>query len=295
MLQRDLLNDLSSLSSALEDALQNGDGLNAYLLAVGINQIVEDGLHPDPLHLDTANKYLRRLPTLLGITLFASIQVAGRVMWFLHEKNPQTRSLRRWQTRWEEFIEELSPAAAGGISPDFKHLYEDANELLKKTQRFPESLRRQKIRLPSCFRSFDQHPDDLSLLVDRFARQWNDKNKPVVVVGVRTSGSYLAPLIAFFLRQAGFCEVQTMTLRTGRRLLSSEKRWLRRAAREGAVAVLSDDPPTSGSSLVKAAQMLAKTGFRNPDIVLLLQLFGDDQSLPMILKKYPASFAHVPG
>ena len=36
------------------------------LLAAGMNQIVEDYLHPDPFHLSRAERHLRRLPWSLG-------------------------------------------------------------------------------------------------------------------------------------------------------------------------------------------------------------------------------------
>ena len=65
----------------------------------------------------------------------------------------------------------------------------------------PSEFRSQLLRLPSCFRGFDQRLEDLELLADRFAASWAPAAGRVTVIGVRTSGSYLAPLVASLLSE----------------------------------------------------------------------------------------------
>jgi hypothetical protein len=54
LLVHNLLNDLPGLGALLLREVRQGSWLNAYLLAAGMNQIVEDYLHPEPYFLGKA-------------------------------------------------------------------------------------------------------------------------------------------------------------------------------------------------------------------------------------------------
>jgi hydroxymethylpyrimidine pyrophosphatase-like HAD family hydrolase len=109
-----------------------------------------------------------------------------------------------------------------------------------------------------------------------------------MVVGVRTSGSYLAPLFASMLRSAGYEEVGVMTLRPKHPLRPSEQAALRALAARGGLLLLTDDPPVSGASLADAAADLERAGAPAANIVLLLQLFGSEGELPQPLRRFAA-------
>jgi hypothetical protein len=111
---------------------------------------------------------------------------------------------------------------------------------------------------------------------------------PLLVVGLRTSGSYLAPLYVAYLQALGFQSVASCTLRPGRRLLSHERAALRRVTRAGGRVLLVDDPPVSGGSLAEAAAELELLGVPRASLVLLLQVFGSSGRLPERLSAYSA-------
>ena len=142
------------------------------------------------------------------------------------------------------------------------------------------------VRLPACFRSFDQHPDDLRRLVQDFARAHSDRRQPLLVIGIRTSGSYLAPLYGAYLRAEGYAEVNTITLRPGRRPHTRERALIRRLATDGGLALVCDDPPGTGGSIARVATELQGMGVPAPSIVLLLALFADTAELPPSLASY---------
>src|SRR6266576_3480419 len=58
-----LLCGADELTTRLRMALADEQWLNAYLLAAGLGQLVEDRLHPDPLLLNRAAKYLLGQPS----------------------------------------------------------------------------------------------------------------------------------------------------------------------------------------------------------------------------------------
>src|SRR5207245_4153546 len=156
--------------------------------------------------------------------------------------------------------------------------------LLANAARLPPDLRSEVVRIPSCFRGFDQDPADLDRLGHDFALRWPDRARPLAIVGVRTSGSYLAPLCAAALRRRGYADVRTLTIRPGHRLLAPERAVLREVAGRDGLVLLTDDPPASGDSLARALVDLRRAGVPAARVVLLLQLFGAADALPPSLR-----------
>ncbi|HLI23467.1 MAG TPA: hypothetical protein VKU91_00825, partial [Acidimicrobiales bacterium] len=152
----------------------------------------------------------------------------------------------------------------------------------------PRRMRREVVRLPNCYRSFDQHPADTLELARRFANGGGDRDRPVAVVGLRTSGSYLAPLTAAFLTLLGFQRTDVFTIRPGAPRPATTEGALRRLATAGAVAVVVDDPPVTGAALERAAGELRSLGWPQESIVMLVASFSDDGALPERLAAYPS-------
>ena len=62
LLVPDLLSDASTLTGLLEQALGEKQWLDAFLLAAGLTQLIEDRLHGDPMQLSRTASYLRGRP-----------------------------------------------------------------------------------------------------------------------------------------------------------------------------------------------------------------------------------------
>src|SRR5690242_15692124 len=193
----DLLMTADQITDLMLLAIRNQDWIDAYLLAAGLNQLVEDRLHPDPLRLQQGIDLLRTQPA-------RAVRGAGglleRVAPALRPlgvgRHP--RSLWRLRTVLTQATVALAHAVIdpGAVAPCLPDEFETA------ASQAPGLLGADVLRLPSCFRSFDQHPDDLVDLARRFLATTGTSG-PVGVVGVRTSGSYLAPLCAAALEAAG--------------------------------------------------------------------------------------------
>jgi hypothetical protein len=291
LLVHNLLNDLTGLGSLLSRELRQGSWLNAYLLAAGMNQIVEDYLHPDPYFLGKAADYLARIRPPAGPLAAGTARGIATAMARIHSHQRPARYLLDWQADLAAFIQRLAEIAASppaATTAPREALLAWGDVLLRPLGRFPVRLRREALRLPSCFRSFDQQPADVDRLVRDFAQRWPDRRRPLVVVGLRTSGSYLGPLYAAYLEAHGYQDVRALTMRPGRRLLKPERALLQAVSRRGGLALLTDDPPASGGSLAKAAQDLERVGVPSRSIILLLQLFGSRDALPPRLQRYAA-------
>jgi len=198
------------------------------------------------------------------------------------------RRWRRWQEHWSaEVVAPLATWLARGKTPP-DEVTERAIALHAWVEFAPPVLQRSLIRLPSCFHSFDQQPADVGRMVDEFVTRWPDRNRAMAVVGVRSSGSYLAPLCMAFLQAAGYAHLVELTLRSGRWLHAAERVKLRRVVAANGLALLLDDPPASGSALLAVAARLRQIGFPADRIVLLTASFGATGSLPPVLLEYPS-------
>jgi len=212
-----LLNDLDDLLELLEASVKNRSWLDAFLLAAGANQIVDDHLHEGTMWFERVGRHLGRTAHgRLGLALGVAVariadarQVVGRL-------SSAHRRARAWRARISPVVDRLAAGVADPSTAPYD--VEPAVVLLRREAiGLGLRLRRSVVRLPSCFRNFDQHPDDLVALTADFCERWPDRARPVVVVGVRTSGSYTGPLHAAMLRLRGWTDVQLITFRPGQR------------------------------------------------------------------------------
>jgi len=284
----DLLGDAGTVAARLRETLRDGQWLDAYLFAAGLSQLVDDRLHPDPFLFHRAASYLRGLPSRparlagvvaggLGAVTRADIRPAGRRM--VRARQP----LAELTVRLAGQV--LAPQHAGGGPGE---ALAALTSLLEASLPAVPLAAGERLRMPACFHSFDQHPDDVRWLARAFCEQYPDLDRPLCVVGVRTSGSYLAPLHAAALRAGGRARTEVLTYRPGRPFLRWEHAMLRSAVRAGGLVLVVDDPPGSGTSLATAARTLRRAGVPSSQIVFLLSLFGSREELPEVLRGWPA-------
>ncbi|MFN2497309.1 MAG: HAD hydrolase family protein [Pseudonocardiaceae bacterium] len=285
----DLFLNFDQLSGLLVTQVWARRWLDAFLLAAGTSQILEDYLHQQGGVLTRGAAYLQRSTSPTNRAAGAAAGLTALAATRCREALPPFAELECYRHELGRLTESLAgavldPSVAGEAEGVLAAWLTQA-----PGSGLPVRLRRAVQTMPSCFRSFDQHPEDIQLLVARFAERYPVHARPLLVVGVRTSGSYLAPLCAAALRQAGYTRVQMLTLRPEGPLLRGERDLLRRSARNGALAVLLDDPPTTGNSVAAVATRLERAGYPPGAIVLLLALFGSRPELPPVLRR----FAHV--
>ena len=123
-------------------------------------------------------------------------------------------------------------------------------------------------------------------MVERFSARWPDRAQPLLVLGLRTSGSYLAPLVASYLAAEGYADVNATTVRPGFLLSGEEALTLTTIAQAGGLALVVDDPPRTGVQLAETIADLYERGFARDSIVPMLPLFGPSDSLPEIVRSH---------
>lgn len=283
------------LASLLCDAVRRRAWLDAYLFATGLNQIAEDYTHRDVLLLGTIGEHLLwnggAMSTLAGRTAAVT---ASLVLDTRSRLSPS--EVRAWPRRLPALVLSLAELAVaesaavdtGGTDGDAAAIETTAETIRSGIDALPAALRDQTARPPACFHAFDLDVADVRSLTAEFARTRPERSRPLLVAGVRTSGSYLAPLCAALLRSEGYTDVRVLTLRPQHQLGRAGRSLVRRLAGRHGLALLLDDPPGSGRSVARAADQLVTCGLPRESIVLLLPLFGDRESLPRLLDEYPS-------
>lgn len=281
----DLLATSERLGTALARALTAGQWLDAYLLSAGMQQMVEDRLHPDPLQLRRGARYLhggghwaRSAATALDATA-ATVGLFGR--------SP------RGQQRLVDARHSMAQLTAtlAGLVQDPRAVVPDPGGVQRMAARAEACAAvapGDVVRLPTCFRSFDLHPDDVCWLSRAYVERYGPPSAPTCVVGVRTSGSYLAPLHAASLRATGATRVDVLTYRPGRPFRAPERTILRAVAHAGGRVMVTDDPPGTGSALADTVAAITEAGVPRDKVTLVLSLFTDDPALPARLEGCPA-------
>jgi hypothetical protein len=279
VLVTDLLSGADGLAGHLGRALGAGQYLDAYLLAAGLGQLTEDRLHPDPLLLYRAASYLRgqrSRPARLAGMACGGLGAAARV--YAGPARGQLVAARHALAALTvRLAGQVLGAGAAGVPAAVPACVLAA----------VPALAGDVLRVPACFHGFDQHPDDVAWLVNEVRRRYPVAGVPVCVLGVRTSGSYLAPLYAAALRAAG-ARVTMLTYRPGRPFLRPERALLAQTARAGGLVLVTDDPPGTGTSLARAARAAAQAGFADSAIVLVFSSFGPAGQVPEMLSRWPA-------
>jgi hydroxymethylpyrimidine pyrophosphatase-like HAD family hydrolase len=289
LLVSNLLNDLSALGPLLLTEIRQASWLNAYLLAGGMNQIIEDYLHPDPYFLGKAAGHMARMRAPVGPLAAGTARSLAASISFLRCRQGAAARVGSRQAELAVLVQQLADMVAcpADATPTVQEkMLASAEVFVLSMAHFPLALLREVLRLPSCFRSFDQQPADLDRIALEFAQRWPDRHTPVLVVGMRSSGSYLAPLYGAFLRGRGYRNVRTVTVRPGRWLWPHEQSLLKSIIRRRGLVLLTDDPPVSGSTLAESAESLERVGVPSRSIVMLLQLFGSSDVPPPRLQKY---------
>ncbi len=278
-----LLNDFTEVGRLLEAALRSGQALNSYLLAAGLNQIVEDRVR-DPYALSKVTRRFATASPLVsgGVASAAALIAAGGTA----TRRKELAGVIRWQLELANAVDRLADVAADVGSEPSSELRLRLSDLVERSRSFGAWLGREVIRLPPCFRAFDQRPDDLRVLAEQFAEKWPDRQMPLMVVGVRTSGNYLAPLQGSFLRALGYPVSPSLTIRPSQPSWRPERKVLAEHIRRKGLVLLTDDPPRTGNVLASVARDLERIGVPRKNIVVVVQLLDDATTLPGRLAAY---------
>jgi len=185
------------------------------------------------------------------------------------------KRIEKWRSDWESAVQQLLQwyleVQHGKVQgPVPSPITAKLNSLT--SFRLPVKLLNRRCRIPAAFRSQDLTPSDVFRLTSKFVAAFPDRERHILVVGLRTAGSYLAPLLRAYLKSNRYENVEFVTLRPKKGLASWEKSRLSRSAAKKGLAVIIDEPIGTGGTLAKAVGILRQAGIPPKSVVALFPI-----------------------
>ncbi len=233
---------------------------NVFLLACGVLNCVDEYLRGPSL----------RLPGRLGKSTL------GRAGAKLVEAatSPSRRhrlEVRRWRTQWVLELNDILALTITVEAVDRASFVEAAGRLKMLVDKpLPADLQGRYLNVPSPFRRLDMTHLDVLVLGRALVERMPDRLQPLLLVGLRTSGSYFAPLLKAMLEAEGYEAVSFITMEPNKGAGREENRDLELHARLGYMAIIVDDPPDTGGTVYAALSIARRAGFSEDRLRILV-------------------------
>jgi hydroxymethylpyrimidine pyrophosphatase-like HAD family hydrolase/adenine/guanine phosphoribosyltransferase-like PRPP-binding protein len=239
---------------------------NVFLLSCAITDTVDDYLLGTCYDFSKATMVIPPLGPLLR---------GAEALLRAHQRAREGRlgALHHWRDEWGAGVEAFLRVGVAEGRADRDALSRMGAKLTALLDSgLPDEVQRRRPRIPAPFRTRDLTPMDILALGRKFAAAFPTRERPVLVVGLRTAGSYFAPLLCASLAAAGYRDLQSVTIRPKKVLSRREAETLARNAHRGALAVIVDEPPVTGATLAKGVDLIRKAGFAAADVIALLPI-----------------------
>jgi len=281
-----LVDETDHFSTYSQNWQQEESVVNLYLFTCAIDCTFTDYLSKRPWQLRPLAK---RFPSLekpiLGMesTLNLPHEITTAI---------ERRKLLKLHGEWKNIVEyvcQLLISKRGGDHPqiDLDYLETDiiqlCRESVKKIQstKLPEKLLHARMKLNEGFRCQDLSPQDVFTLADRFLETHPDKDSHYVIIGSRTAGNYLAPLLKTYLEFRNVTDIDWITLRPKQGLSRFEKSKLNELIAPHTKVILIDDYANTGNTFHMLERIVWSIGVPSEHIIMMAPIH------PVVIARQP--------
>jgi hypothetical protein len=170
--------------------------------------------------------------------------------------------MRHWHELWQNSLANFLPVLVAGSPFDPTAVAKSAYDLTVAARMpLPPGLEAEHIGVPSPFRRLDLTPFDVLSLGQQYAARFPDCSQPICLIGLRTSGSYFAPLLGAYFGHIGYKSVSWLTIQAQKGPGRRERQALQCCARQGCIALIVDDPPHTAGTIMLAIDIVHREGF----------------------------------
>ena len=182
------------------------------------------------------------------------------------------RGLARWRRDWGIAIEEFAAATivTPQPHPDTINRARDRLQILLLCAPLPGELQARRPRIPGAFRRHDLSHFDAVVLARKFAAESRERQRPLLVLAVRTAGSYFAPIVTACLKADGYEDVDFATIHPKKGIAPWEAARIARCANRGGQVVIVDEPLDTGATLAAVVGILRRAGIGAASVAALL-------------------------
>jgi len=201
-----------------------------------------------------------RLPGGMARSRFG--RTANRLVDMLSSAVWRRSRVARWRQQWLAVLNNFLSFIVAAEDNNICRVIDSARKLTSVLKtRLPVDLLAKRLSIPSPFGHLDLTPNDVLRLGNAFICQFPERGQPIVLVGLRTSGSYFAPLLNALLQTQGYRAVELLTVEPKKGPGRWERQALEGFAARGFWALILDDPPHSSETIFAALDMVQRAGF----------------------------------
>ena len=257
-----LSEELDKLDRVREGWQQSEVATNVFLLSCAITDAVDDYLAGNGYDFSKIGQLLPwARPGVQAVEML--LDAAGRL------RTASLFRLHRWRGLWAAAVTEFLRHSLIATVPDRAILLRQRDQLTGLLPAdFPGRLWNHRLKIPAFFRSRDFAHFDCLELGRKFVAAFPEPARPAMVMGLRTAGSFLAPLLCAYLstelRDTGW-----VAARPRKGLAPWEREILRQAARKKARLLIVDESIHTAQTVAKAVHLLRQAGFSDEDMVML--------------------------
>src|ERR1700738_279830 len=229
------------------------------------NEVTTNGYLLSCSLLNGIDEYLRghtlRLPAQLARTRpgHIALWVTEKVAENLPKQN--LTQICRWKEEWQNGLDGFF-AVLARCDSDPVSFVESAQKLSGMLRSpLPSDLLDLRLGVPSAFSRLDLTHFDVLELGRRFVQQYPDRSHPILLLGLRTAGTYFSALLRSFFKVEGYRQVASLTVQPKKGPSRRERKELKRYAKRGFTLVIVDDPPHTGGTIVIAVDIARQAGF----------------------------------
>jgi hydroxymethylpyrimidine pyrophosphatase-like HAD family hydrolase len=214
--------------------------------------------------LNCADEYLRgpalRLPDRVARTLIG--RSVDRFFEAISDKPWSRRRVARWRERWLASLNEFVSVIVRWPDVEPARFAEAGHHLMMLLRSpLPSDFCGEVLGAPTLFNRLDLTHKDILALGQSFVQRFPERAQPILLVGLRTSGSYFSPLLKAFFEAEGYQSVALLTIKPNKGAGHQEKKELRRFAARGYWALILDDPPETSRTVLAAFDIVSRFGF----------------------------------
>ena len=244
---------------------------NIYLLSCALTDTIDDYLLGGGYDFPKATGIAPRARLIArGFERMSAVRKKIRSRWL--------KQLSDWREDWETALVDLLKLfiSESGLDAEMLLADEDLLPTLLEAE-FPAALRARRIRVPAAYRSQDLTPYDALALGQKFAAGFPDRKQPILIAGLRTAGSYFAPLLRAFLENEGYENVACVSLRPKAGISLRERQQLEECVERNSLVVVIDEPVKTGGTVGKAIEELLSAGIERNRIAVLVPVHPSGQ------------------
>jgi hydroxymethylpyrimidine pyrophosphatase-like HAD family hydrolase len=170
--------------------------------------------------------------------------------------------VRRWRDGWLSGLNDFLPGlVAAQTSGEISFAAVGGRLVEQLRSPLPHDLLAKRIGIPSPFRRLDMTHVDVLSMGQSFVARCPDRAQKILLMGLRTSGSYFAPLLKALLEREGYRSVSLLTVEPNKGAGRREFNELKRFAGQGCMALIVDDPPHTAGTILVAINIARRAGF----------------------------------